>query len=486
MTFPAQQLNVIDPGLGVTAPVAGTPVISGHAFGGTGEHKKVISIGALDQVRTVLGYGPLAEDVALALQQRGGPVLAMIHDDEANTPIDVAMTGPEEGSPEIGIAGVPRDYYNVLVEIMAGGDLGEATFRYSLDAFDDNVVSATMSQTRTVPLSGTFVIPNSGLTLTFDPGDAEPYVTGDEYTYSATPPRVTSVDLSEIAAVLEATPSLDFHLWLVSGTQVDEGDASALASSFGGYLESLTNTFRYVRGFIDIGSGDLADDVLEEAGDWTASRVCPAYGFVLRNSALPFEGYAVRKVSCVSGIGVRAMRELISSDLSRFASGPDEGVLSIEFDGFYNQLLDAQKLSTMRTWAGIPGFYIANGKLKSPFGSDFTDVQFGRVMDVACRTTYLAQLPFVSEGFRTVADPAGAIDPLDAADIINAVQSALNDNLASPNNARGIPGHVSAVVYSVDLQHNIVTTGQLKTSVGIRPLGYSKEFLTDLFFTLNP
>lgn len=483
MVFPAQNLRVIDPGIGFSPPVAGTPVLTGIAKGGSQAVNTIGVIGALDQVRTVVGYGPLAELVALHLQQVGGPVYFVIHNSATSAALSaVALTPPGSGSPPaITVSGTPNDHYNLRVEILATGVLGAGHFRFALDAFDDNVAPPTWSQDRVIPVGGTYVIPNSGLTLTFPAGTYT-----DDHIYNLTnikPQLPGTADLATVATLLQGNPALDFHLWGIAGAQTTSTAGSALAAAFAGHLTGLTNSFRYVRGFIDVGSNDTKANVLSDAASWVGSRVSPGYGMVIRPSVLAFEGFGNRRVAMSEGAFVRASGALISTDMARFADGADEGVIKVEFDGFYDQTLDAAGISTMRTWVGNPGFYFANAKLKSSFGSDFTDLQYGRVMDVACRTTYLAQLPYVADGFR--ADSAGRIDKRDAKKVEATVTQALSDNLLAPSNARGIPGHVSALTYTVDLNWNIVTTGQLKTSVAIRPLGYAKIINTDLFFSLN-
>lgn len=480
MTFPKQTLTVVDPGLGVSTPTADTPVFSGKAFGGSAAADTLVSLGSLNDVRTILGFGPLAEDVALCLQQRGGPVFAIVHAD-STSPTTTAMTTTGSG-PAITLGGLARDEYAAQVQIMAGGALGAGTFRYTLDAFDANSAPITWSQTRIIPMGGSFVIPNSGLTLTFPSGT---YILGDLYTESRIPPAPATGDLATVAALLESTPSLVFYLWAVSGAQATASAGATLAAAFEGHLDTLTSTYRYVRGLLDVGSGDTESNVATSAATWTGVRVAPSYGYTLRNSAIPFEGFSTRKTACSSGLAVRAAASLISTDLSRVASGPDVGVLKIYFDENGDQTLDALKIGGMRVWPGIPGFYIANAPLKSQFGSDFTDLQFGRVMDVACRTTYQGQFPYISESLRTLTDGTGAIDPRDAAMIETTVNNQLRDALLNPNNARGIPGHVSAVVYSVDRTANLITSQTLVTTVAIVPLGYSKLITTTLFFTLT-
>lgn len=481
MTFPVQNLSIIDPGIAVTPPAANIPVISGIAIGGSGANNTILSINRISDVRTILGYGPLAEDVALALQSRGGPIYCIKH-----TPASAALSSAattQAGSvspPAITVSGTPTDRFNLLVTVVVGGVRGTATFKYSLDNFDSSVVAPTQSQVRTT--AATFAIPNSGLTLNFPTGT---YVAGDTYTLSTVPPEPTTTDLATVATLLQNHPELDFHLWLVSGAQPDSTTGAAFAAALAGDATALVTSYRFIRAFCDVGSTDTAANIHTADASWTSTRVCPGYGYVVRPSVLPYEGFSNRRTSCIGGIAVRAMSVPISNDLARFADGPDNGVLKIEFDGFYNQQLDTDGVSTMRTWPGISGFFIAGGKLKAPFGSNFTDVQFGRIMDVACKTVYQAQLIYEADFFRTLTDGTGHIDPRDAATIESQVGNSLADVLTRPTNAKGESGHVSGFSYKVDQTINIITSGQLVTKVGIVPFGYAKDIETTLFFTLT-
>lgn len=475
-------LTVQDPGIAIVPPAATTPVISGIAIGGSGAANTVLSINNLSDVRSILGYGPLAEDVALALQTRGGPIYCVKHTPASAAISAQALTQVGTGLVIPTASGTPTDRFALLITIVAGGALGTGTFKFSLDAFDADAAAFTQSQVRTIPGGGTYAIPNTGLTITFPSGT---YVAGDKFTLDCVPPEPTTTDLATVSTLLQNTPSLDFHLWLVSGTQPDDTTGATFAAALSGAATALTQSYRYVRAFTDVGSVDTAANVKAEAASWTSTRVSPAYGFQLYTSALPYEGFTMRKCSFSGWEAVRAMSVPISSDLARFVDGPMDGVRKIYFDGFYDQTLDAAGISTPRTWPGIAGFYIAGGKLKAPFGSNFTDVQYGRIMDVACRTTYAAQLKYEADFFRALTNGTGRIDPRDAATIESQVSNNLADELTRPLNAKGEPGHVSGFSYAVDQTVNILTTGQLVTRVGIVPFGYAKQINTTLFFTLT-
>jgi hypothetical protein len=488
MTFPNMSIDVIDPGIGRTIPAPSAPLFTGMAYGGSVADDTLAQINDINLVRSEVGYGPLAEDIALALQQSGGPIWYYKHSVTAPTASGDMTEVSGAGTGDIAMSGTIRDDYSLAVEVVASGVAGVGTFRYCLDYYPDDEI-ATWSRVRTIPAGLTFAVPNTGITLTFDVGPAT-YPAGALFHNALATAIPTTVELGEVLA--DIPTSFLSPLWSVSGLQIDENTASALATAFQGHLTTLTQTYRYMRGIIDIGSEDTAANILLETEDWTGVRIVPAYGAVVRASAAPYEGYGYRRCSTQAGIAARAVGSLISTDLARTADGPDEGVVSIEFDGYVEQTLDAAQISTMRTWPGIPGFYFSGAKLKCSFGSDYTDLQFGRIMDVACRTVFTSQFPFMGEAFRVVSandateeHPEGSIDPLEAADIDAAVTQGLADNLLRPNNARGRPGHVTEVEYTIDPLYNVVTTGIVKSEVGIVPLGYVKQIDSSLYFTLG-
>ncbi len=479
MVFPAQNITVQDPGIPLAPAIPSIPLMTGIAYGGSTLVNTVAQIGSPAQVRALIGYGPLAEDVAEALSVSGGPINFCIHSSSQSVTLTAAaMTHTGTGVVFATLSGQPNDRYAVLVTIVAGGTRGTATFQFSLDAY--NAAYAPFTQSNIYPTAATFAIPNSGLTINFPTGT---YVAGDTFALATVPQEPGTTDLATVGALLEASPALSFDLWAVSGSQPSNTTGSAFAAALNGYAVALTNTFRFVRALCDVGSDDTAANINTQASAWTAVRVCPSFGYTIRTSALPFEGMTNRKISCSTSMAVRAIASLISTDLSWTGAGPDTSVREIFFDSNYNQQIDADQISTMRTWPGIPGYFICGAKLKCAFGSDFTDLQFGRVMDVACLTTYKAQFPYQSASFR--ATSTGTIDPRDAASLDQVVQSSLNDNLLAPLNAQGTPGHVSAILYTVSLTQNIVTTGTLVSTVAIAPLGYAKIINTTLSFQLN-
>lgn len=480
MTLPSQSITVLDPGIPLASPSPDSPLVTGVASGGSAVAGTLYSFSNPSTVRAVAGYNQAAEDIARLLSERGGPVYFI--PSAGSVEDTISAVTPIGSGPTVTVTGDAKERYTGRIRVRGTGILGTATFDYTLDnhTIGGRTNDGTYSQIRTIPAGGTYTTP-TGLIFGFAAGT---YTAGThEYTFSTIPAAPNSTDLGGVATALTALPSLLFPLLGLCATFEDDTAASAMASALSGHLTTLATGFRYARGICDIGSGDTSANVLAEAANWTSRRVVPCYGFELVNSLLPYEGFSVRKVSCMSSVLARAARELISTDLARFASGALEGVSAIAFDSNTSAVLDDAGIATLRTWPGIAGFYVGKARLKSPIGSNFTDLHFGRISDVVCRTVYEAQLPFMVEGFRTQSN--GSIDPLDRADVETAVNSALVDKLLRPRNARGTPGHVSAARYTVDPDHNLNTTGQILTASAVRPLGYANEIVHQTGFALE-
>jgi hypothetical protein len=476
MVLPKQTVTVLDPGIGLVEPAATSPLYTGLSSAGTSN--QLYSFSDAQTVRTTLGYGHLAEDIMLALRERGGPVLAIrLGAPGAGTVSAVTQAG---SGPAMSVTGNPNDDFAIRVEVKKGGALGVAEFTYTLDRHDVLAVDPTPSAQRIIPGGGSFTPTGTGLTFTFAAGT---YVVGTTYDLTTVASNIASGDLAAAVTVLSAYPSLKFPLWVQSGSFTSAVTGFGVASALGGHLTTLASQFKYLRGLCDVGSGDSTSNILTNESSLSDKRISPWYGKCLVDSAAAFEGFSVRRTSCVGVGAARAGRELISTDLARFASGALGGVRKTEFNGFSDETLDGAKISTLRTWPGIPGIYIANARLKSAAGSDFVKLQYGRIMDAACTAVYEAMLPFIAEGFRTNSD--GTIFEGDAVDIEARGNSALFDVLLSPNNARGTAGHVSAAKFVVDRSTNLNTTQTLKTRTAVRPLGYADFINQDVGFTLS-
>ena len=428
-------------------------------------------------VINTLGQGPLPEDLCYHLAIAGGPVYAIrLTGSTAGAAGAVTKTALSTSTGTITVAGAAYDAYLVRVEIKVTGALGVAEFRYSLD----NAV--TYSPQIIVPSGGTYAIPNTNLTLTFVPGGGPIlFEAGDYHTFTCTAPGFSASDLNSGIVSLKAD-NTQVAAVILSGKFATASAAATIAAAMAVHAASLFTMYRPIRYMMDGGADNQATTKTAYAA-FTDARACTWYGSDVCTSAKPFTGWGAPVSPIQRQAAGRAAASLISTDLARFASGAIQGVTSITHDEFRNELMDQKNFSTFRTHQGVSGYFITNARLMSAPGSDYQFWQHGRVMDVATYTAYSALLPFLNSSVRTTS--TGAIDPRDAARWEKTVKDALRTVLLDPDNAEGTPGHVSAVDCKVDQVSSVQTTGVVKVTVAIRPLGYAKTITNTLSFSVN-
>lgn len=495
MAIPGQSLTIRDPGLSTT-PVAS----SAYCYVGIcekGTANVLYAFTRKSDVVDTLGQGPLSEYVCKALDIAGGPVYAMritqsaagafadtTEDDEATK---TAVAGGT-GTGTIGVTGTPLDAYNVRIEILTSGSVGAGRFRYTLDAHSLlRSDQYTWSEPITIPSGGAFLIPNTGVTLTFVPGaggspsNTTFFQKGDVFVFSTSAPIYTSTQLATAVAALLAN-STAFAALVVVGDHATGSAAATIFAALATHVVSFESQFRYIGALMDAGNDNPATTITAFASQ-SSSRIGVAYGDVAVASSKPFAGWSMPRMSTLIMAASRAADSLISTDLGRYADGSLPGVLAVSHDEFLTTLLDEHKFITTRTWQGVPGFYLTNGRIKSAPGSDFLYWQHRRIMDVACETVIQAQLPFINRSVRTK-QGSGAVDERDAINMEESVKSALTDNLLSPANAEGTAGHVSALDYVIDRTNNVLTSSTILSSVAVQPLGYAKILQTSIGFTI--
>ena len=369
-----------------------------------------------------------------------------------------------------------HDDYEVQVEILTTGTLGAGTFRYSLDD------GRSFSGEFIIPTAGTFDIPFADITLTFTAG-AGPifFEDGDLFEFDVDAPYYSATEIATAVTALLAQ-SLEFPAIILTGTPASASDGATILTALDGHATSFENVNRYLRIAMDTGE-DTTANVLTSFAAVSSRRVMAVFSTADLPSSKPFTGYNFPKRPAVEIVGAFAANQLISTSLNRVLLGPLPGVLEIGHDENLTEVLDAARIATLRTYNSRTGFFITHGRLKAPSGSDFRFWDFGRVMDSACRTTFIEVQNFIGISVRTNAD--GTIDERDATRLESIVNDALADTLVRPTNAEGTQGHVSAVDFSVDRSNNVNTTSTLQTEVAIRPLGKAFDIIVDIGFSLE-
>lgn len=151
-------------------------------------------------------------------------------------------------------------------------------------------------------------------------------------------------------------------------------------------------------------------------------------------------------------------------------------------DQYDVEALNDKGYNSFRFHQGKAGYFMIDDVLATSETDDYRNITRRRTIDKAFRLVYIAMLDFLLDNSNVMAD--GAISPIYAKTIENSVESAiynamttageLSVDVANPND-RG-------VVCKVDLKHNVVSTGQIKMAVQVRPLGYNRFINVELGF----
>lgn len=470
MALPGVTQTVLDGQLGVSSSTGGPPPVF---FGASslGTANTLYSFAKPSDVISTLGDGELVEALCHTLAIAGGSVHAFktaASVAAANTA--VAQTG---GGPAVTVAGSATNHFSFVGTIVLGGALGTATFTYSLDG------GKNTSAVLTVPAGGSYVIPGTGLTLTFPAGT---YVADEVYTFTSTPATYNSSDLTAaITAAINANEVWSFAVF--TGYSATASAAATLFSSIDTHMTSLANGFKYLRTLMSTGA-DAVNDV-NTAFDAVSSR---RIGLWYSRARIPTVnakvGWGNPLLPFLYAVAARMAQIKASTSPGWVELGGLDGVTEPEFDERQaGESLHNHAINAPTTYIGRSGIYTTNGLLHSPAGSDFKYVQWGRITDIASLLTYQGVLPSTNSSPRTLTDGSGKIDPRDAARIDTRVQGKLDTGLIDPITDEGTKGYVSAVQFATDQTNDVLTSSIIQGDTRIVPRAQAERIITTIALT---
>lgn len=473
---PGQQLTVRDGGIGLTSSADLPPLVVGVTSGGVVD--TLYSYSDPNKLLDDQGDGPAVEMAAPVIEAAGACLLLKTNAGTAGSNGSVTKTPVGTSTGTVTVAGTPRDSYEFIGRIKKTGALGVAKFDYSLDdgyEFSDEL---------TVPAGGTYAIPNTGLTLTFVPGGGPVlFELGDKHEFDSVAPHYTTGNIgTAITALLAQLGNRYIHELYFAGKNSSAANAATMAAAIATHLNTLHTRGYHCRALMDAGN-DTPANVLSSFASFADARVGVCYGDCDVVGMNSFAGWAVPKRAAVNVIAERAAGSDLSENLGRKESGLLRGVRAISHDeGTNTQFSEADKITTLRTYQGQAGFYVTNGYLKSPSGSDFLYWDWGRVIDVMCRTTFAAQDKWLLKKLRSLKDGTGKLDPRDGSRVNAAVRRALKAVLLDPVNIEGYKGHVSGLSYAVDETNDFLSSREMLSNGFAVPLVPVETIKTQIGF----
>jgi hypothetical protein len=481
VTYPSgQTLNVRDGGAGATSLGTVYPLVFGHSSSGTANTLNFFT--NQNTLRDTLGQGQAVEQALTMIPQRGGVLVMKLTASTAGAAGSVTPTRVGTSTGTITVAGAAYDAYQVKVRIKATGTVATGRFDYSLDALG---ASPSFSEEITIPSGGTYVIPNTNLTLTFVPGaGAVFFESGDSHAFACTAPQYTTSDLSTGAtALLLALSNYKIEDCYFTGRSASAAAGATMAAAVQTVMGQLEARHRWARGMMDAGN-DTGANVKTSFSTVATSRVAVVFGQADVPTLNGHVGWGVPRFSACFVLAERAAGAEFSENLGRKASGALRCSAITADEGITQSFLEADKINTLRTYDGETGFFSTNGYLKSASGSDFIYWDWGRTLDRACRVIYETLQPWLNRKVRILSDGTGRLDPRDAIRIQTAVTLALTAELKGPT-VEGVPDmdHVSAFAFTVDTSTDMRPNRQLKATFQAVPTYPVEGLVTDVGFT---
>lgn len=357
----------------------------------------------------------------------------------------------------------PLDAYDVILTITTAGAAGVGAFTYSLDG--GNTTSASIA----IPGGGVYVIPGTGVVLTF----AGTFTEDDTYSFTTVAAGFTGTEVTTGLTALRAM-STEWGFLHVVGTAANAAAAAVIAALVDTQLTSAETGFRFAFGVVECPTAEADATVAAAFASFESARVMVCAGDAAVVS--PLTGKILRR-NCAWVVTARLALIPVNEDPAWVGRGRVKNVQSIYRNEAETELLDEARFTTMRTHIGKPGYYITNGRMMAAGGSDYTFVQHRRVMDRACQVTRAAELPYLNADVRIDLE-TGFIDEKDAQQFEGDVNAKLRAAIVAPGYASG-----SSVVMSRTA--NLLSGAEQPVSVRVIPKAYLKQIDTSIGFQ-NP
>ncbi|ALA68832.1 hypothetical protein GT50_00545 [Geobacillus stearothermophilus 10] len=370
----------------------------------------------------------------------------------AGTIGDVEHTGT--GGRVLTVTGTPNNRYVVIVKITKSGGVNEAQYQLSLDG-------NTFGPVRTIPSTGTIDLQGTGLTLQFtspSPPTTDNFVEGDEYRFETTAPKMNNQDFLNAMNVVKNN-SLDYEFIHVVG----ESDLAlwAMCASDAEVLEENHKPIHFICEARRPDDGETIDE-------WVQSLITARQSFVSDRVTVVAPLVKVASLdgsqrwSNLAGVyaGILA-RARVSESPGKVMSFPLSNVTALMegMDNSHIKALDDAGYVTARTFEGLPGFYITNGRMMAAPGSDFEFVEVRRTVDKAARLVRQASVRYV----QSEADEEGLEN------LLANLAAPLTGQMMSP----GAP-EISDFTLSIPEGQDVFSTRSIEIDLAIVPIPIMK------------
>lgn len=364
----------------------------------------------------------------------------------SETVLPVTITRSGTSTSDCTVSGTPEDAYQVVFEILEGGDVGTAgiIYRYSLDGGETYTRATQLGTEIDVDLIDDAIGGEleAGVSLTFE--DGESLDAGDKITFATTGPQWQSSDAESALDNLRESE----HKWAFA---LFEGDSTASkAGTIGAKMiafeedEDGAKRAKALLSVRDRGTRESLltwrDRVLDDFSD-LSSRRTPVGAGHFSHVTCPITGRRNRR-PITWQVVVRLLQNAIDVDPGQVSLGaldPDVSIVDANKDPTeYNARLDPTlhdaRFLTSRTWEELDGVYITRGNTFEGEGGDYTRIALLDVADEGARIQDAKLKQLIEIGFYvqpSTGPTPGALRPADANRIEREIRTALQNGIGS-------------------------------------------------------
>ena len=386
--LPDVRQKITDGGLGIVS-AAGEGVHLKIGVSSTASKNQILIVTAQDDIKAKLGNGPLTDAVMDSIQAGSQQIYCI--STTGNTPgtkTNIEKTGT--GAATFALSGDPNNNYEVILQIVQGGNLNEATYIYSVNGGE------SYTQEKTIPVDGNVSIDGTGLSIKFtaaaSPQDS--FKAGDIYSFKATAPKMTNAEVLDAVSLAEKSVYVYEFIHVVGESDVSLW--AALASEAENMFNNLFIPIYFIFEARNIQDGETLDQYVNYLV--TSRQKVNSYRIevVVTRALLSSIDKTTREVSTAGTIAGTFAKASVAQSVGEVQSFPLNGILKLLPEGIenYNTVLDEAGFTTIRQYIGYEGFFVTNARMFAPAGSDYQYAETLRTMNKACREVRKQALRF--------------------------------------------------------------------------------------------
>jgi hypothetical protein len=450
-----------DKGEGIHVKIGVSPITSDSPI-------TIIGSMTAEKIKERLGLSPLADKVLDSIENGSDRIYCIpVAATTAGSLGEVEKTGTGTGS--LVASGNPNNAFDVIINITGQGKRNTALFHYSIDG------GYSYSDELTVPLTGTYAIPLTGLTVTFtegaEPNQANSFLVGDVYKFKTTAPSMTNADVLVAIDKLKRFNEQYELVHIVGESQ------KALWSAVSEQQKELAALYHkpllfVLEAYVPEENENVTDYALRLEADRKVIANTDIQVVAARSLYVGMDG-VTREINNAGIVCGLYSKTSVHQSIGKTRDTAGMGIvktkmLELRPNGIadYIELLDTAKYITFREYDGLDNFYVTNARVMSPDGSDYRYAEDVRVKNKIIREVRKDALQLLQ-------------DDIDLEDVQGELETRAKF-MESPLDEMARNQEITSATISVPSDQDIIATETMAVIIRYISRGYIREITIDL------